>query len=39
MCIRDRFTAARLDIAIKLYKAGKAKVLVVSGNNSAEHHR
>lgn len=34
-----KFTAARLDIAIKLYKAGKAKVLVVSGNNSAEHHR
>jgi len=33
------FTAARLDVGLALYRAGKAKVLLVSGNNSDAHHR
>jgi len=33
------FTAARLDLGLALYRAGKAKVLLVSGNNSVAHHR
>ena len=33
------FTAARLDLGARLYGAGKAKVLVVSGDNHPEHNR
>ena len=33
------FTAARLGVGLALYRAGKAKVLLVSGNNSDAHHR
>lgn len=33
------FTAARLDVGLALYRAGKAKVLLVSGNDSEAHHR
>lgn len=32
------FTAARLELGAALYQQGKAKVLVVSGNNSADHN-
>lgn len=33
------YLRARLDLGVQLYRAGKAKVLVVSGDNTAEHHR
>jgi vancomycin permeability regulator SanA len=33
------FTAARLDVGVQLFKTGRAKVLVVSGDNSAGHNR
>jgi len=33
------FTAARLDLGARLYAAGKARVLVVSGDNRPEHNR
>ncbi len=33
------YLRARLDLAAELYRAGKARVLVVSGDNAAEHHR
>lgn len=32
------FTAARLDLGERLFKDGKARVLVVSGNNAPAHH-
>lgn len=33
------FLAARLDLGERLHRTGKAKVLVVSGNNAPAHHR
>ena len=33
------FTAARLDLALRLYTTGQARVLLVSGNNAPEHNR
>lgn len=33
------FTAARLDLGERLYRTGKARVLVVSGNNDPAHNR
>lgn len=32
------FTAARLDRALEVYRAGRARVLIVSGNNAEAHH-
>lgn len=33
------YLRARLDLGVALYKSGRAKVLIVSGDNSAVHHR
>lgn len=33
------YLRARLDLGIELYQTGKAKVLLVSGDNAASHHR
>nr|NLI49243.1 DUF218 domain-containing protein [Propionibacterium sp.] len=33
------FLAARLDLGERLYRSGKARVLIVSGNNAPDHHR
>lgn len=33
------YLRARLDLGVELYRAGKAKVLVVSGDNAPEHNR
>lgn len=32
------YLRARLDLGVQLYRAGKAEVLIVSGDNDAEHH-
>lgn len=32
------FTRARLDLGVRLWREGKARVLLVSGDDSAEHH-
>ncbi len=32
------FTAARLDLGERLYRSGRARVLLVSGNNAPAHH-
>lgn len=32
------YLQARLDLGADLYRSGKAKVLIVSGDNAAEHH-
>lgn len=33
------YLKARLDLGVRLYQEGKAKVLIVSGDNAPEHHR
>ncbi len=33
------YLKARLDLGVELFQAGKARVLLVSGDDSAEHHR
>ncbi|MFT3875988.1 MAG: ElyC/SanA/YdcF family protein [Propioniciclava sp.] len=33
------YLKARLDLGVQLYRDGKARVLIVSGDNSAEHNR
>ena len=32
------YLKARLDLGVRLFQEGKARVLIVSGDNSAEHH-
>ena len=34
----SRYLQARLDLGVRLYRDGKAKVLLVSGDDAAEHH-